>query len=103
MGERGKARYTFISAGSNTTVGTGARTLYRVHVSPANGTTVRIDDATDLGATPNLNATDTATIAATGVFANTAPGVIDFGPGVGTNIGITLAATSNAKLTVVWD
>ena len=75
MGERGKARYTFISAGSNTTVGTGARTLYRVHVSPANGTTVRIDDATDLGATPNLNATDTATI----------------------------AATSNAKLTVVWE
>lgn len=103
MSERGKARYTFISAGSNTTVGTGARTLYRVHVSPANGTTVRIDDATDLGATPNLNATGASTIAATGVFANTAPGVIDFGPGIGTNTGITLAATSNAKLTVVWE
>ena len=103
MAERGKAHYTFISAGSNTTVGTGARTLYRVHVSPANGTTVRIDDATDLGAAPNLNATGTATIASAGVFASTAPGIIDFGPGVGTNAGITLAATSNAKLTVVWE
>ena len=103
MAERGKARYTHISAGSNTTVGTGARTLYGVHVAPQNGTIVRIDDATDLGATPNLNASGANTIAYVGTFANTAPAFIDLSPGVGTNAGITLAATSNARLTAVWE
>lgn len=103
MSERGKARYTFVSAGSNTTVKSGSGTLYRVAVSPANGTTVRIDDDLDLGATPNLNTTGSGTIAYTGVFGSTAPGDIDFGPGIGFNTGLTLAATSNAKLTVVWE
>jgi len=103
MSERGKARYTFISAGSNTLVKSGAGTLYRVAVLPANGAVVRIDDSTDLGATPDLNASGTATIAYSGVFASTAPGTIDLGPGIGFNSGLVLAATSNAKLTVVWE
>lgn len=103
MSERGKARYTFISAGSNTTVKTGSGTLYRVTIAPANGTVVRVDDATDLGAAPNLNAGGAATIAYTGTFGSTVPGVLDFGPGVGFNDGLTLAATSNAKLSVVYE
>ena len=95
MGERGKARYTFISAGSNTTVGTGARTLYRV-INNTTGSLTRVEDG-DIGQSPDFNGTgDTDTIAMAG-------GNLDFGPGIGVNTSITVAATSNARLTVVWE
>ena len=103
MSERGRARYTHISAGSNTTVKTGYATLYGVHVAPQAGTIVRVDDDDDMGTTPNLNASDTDTLVYSGTYANTAPAFIDLGPGVGINTGIVIAATSNAKLTIVWE
>jgi hypothetical protein len=96
MAERGKARYTFISTGSNTTVGTGARTLYRVLSSNPTGSIVRVEDG-DLGTTPNFNTFDTDTIHLGG------GALLDFGPGIGVNTSITVAATSNARLTVVWE
>lgn len=97
MSERGKARYTFISSGSNTTVQSGAGTLYRVISSNPSGGTVRIDDSVSLGQAPDLNSTGTATIVNVGAAS------IDFGPGIGFNTGLTLAASSNARVTAVWE
>ena len=95
MAERGKARYTYISGGSNTSVGTGARTLYAV-LGTQTGATLRVEDG-DMGQSPNFNGTgDTDT-----VYIGPIP--VDFGPGVGFNSQINVAATSNAKLTVVWE
>ena len=97
MSERGKARYTYISVGSNSTVKSGSGTLYRVLSSNPSGSTVRVEDATDLGAAPDLN------IGSANTVANWGGALLDFGPGTGFNTGLTLAATSNAKLTVVWE
>lgn len=95
MSERGKARYTFISAGSNTSVGTGARTLYRIAGSQT-GAVVRVEDG-DMGQSPNFNgAGDTDT-----VYIGTIPA--DFGPGIGFNSQLNVAATSNARLTIIWE
>jgi hypothetical protein len=97
VSERGKARYTFISAGSNTSVATGARTLYRVLSSNPAGSTIRVEDG-DIGQSPNWNGTgDTDTIYLGG------GALLDFGPGVGVNSQINVAATSNARLTIVWE
>ena len=94
MSERGKARYTYVSAGSNTTIKTGPGTVYRV-INGTTGAVTRVEDG-DLGQNPNFNAGgDTDTIAISG-------GTIDFGPGVGFNTQLTIAATSNSRVTVVW-
>lgn len=111
MSERGKARYSYVSAGSNSTIKSGAGTLYGILVSPANGATVYAVDAdgTDplggIGAAPNLTGelALASNIARHGVFANTAPDYLDFNPGVGFNNGLVVAATSNARLTVVYE
>lgn len=93
--ERGKAKYAFISAGSNTTVKSTAGTLYRV-INATTGSVTRVEDG-DIGQNPNFNATgDTDTIALTG-------GTLDFGPGIGFNTQLTVAATSNARVTVVYE
>ena len=97
MSERGKARYKFISAGSNTSVKDGYGTLYRILSSNPSGGTIRVDDAIDLGAAPNLNATGSDTIV------NHGAAELDFGPGIGFNTGLTVAASSNAKLTIVYE
>ena len=92
---RDKARYTYISAGSNTSIATGARTLYGVFGTQA-GSIVRIEDG-DIGQNPNFNGSgDTDT-----VYMGPIPG--DFGMGIGFNSQINIAATSNAKLTIIWE
>lgn len=109
MAERGKARYSYISAGSNSTVKSGAGTLYRILVSPANGATVYAVDADGtaalggIGAAPNLTGDLSNTISRHGTFADAVPRELDFGPGVGFNTGLVLAATSNARLTAVYE
>jgi len=103
MTERGKARYTVLSAGSNTTVKSSAGTLYGLNIRPANGTIVRAEDAIDLGATPDLNASGAATIEYLGTYSSSAPDSLSFGPGIGFNSGLTIAATSNARVGVVWE
>ena len=97
MSERGKAKYLFISAGSSSSVKDGAGTLYAILSSNPSGGTIRADDAIDLGATPNLNTSGSATII------NHGAAELDFGPGIGFNVGLTVAASSNAKLTVVYE
>lgn len=96
MSERGKARYLYLSVGSNSTVKSGAGTLYAIASSNPAGGTIRIDDATDLGATPNMNTDGSAT-----VYRGTAANVV-FG-GLGFNAGLTIAASSNASVTVVYE
>lgn len=96
MAERGKASYTFISAGSNTSVKSTAGTLYRIISSNPTGSVVRVEDG-DMGTTPNFNTFDTDTIALSG------GSPLDFGPGVGFNTKLVVAATSNARLTIVYE
>ena len=102
--ERGKARYTYISTGSNTTVKSTPGTLYRVVGSHAAGGTVLVDDsAGGIGANPNFNsAAPTSTLI--GSFGTLATAtVVDLGPGIGFNTGLTVAASSNAHVTVVYE
>lgn len=101
MSERGKAKWALVSAGSNTTVKSGAGTVYKVVVVPTSATPgVRIEGSADLGATPNLNSVGADTILTQiGLSGAT---TYDFGPGVGFD-GLSVAATSNARITVVYE
>lgn len=103
MSERGKARYALISAGSNTTVKTGSGSLYGLYIRPANGASVRVEDAANLGAAPDLNNPSASSIALLGTYASAAPDVVTFTPGIGFNDGLTVAASSNTRITVVYE
>ena len=92
---RGTASYAFISAGSNTSVKAAPGSLYRILSSNPSGSIVRVEDG-DMGATPNFNTTDTDTIWLGG------GSTLDFGPGIGFDM-LTVAATSNARLTIVYE
>lgn len=97
MSERGKAKYAYISAGSNTAVKTSPGTLYRILSNNPSGSIIRVEDG-DMGTTPNFNDTgDTDTITLAG------GALLDYGPGIGFNSKLTVAATSNSKLTVVFE
>jgi len=98
MAERGKARYKFIALGSNTTVKSGAGTVYTVATSNPTGSAVRVDDSVSLGQAPDLNTGGTATIAllSGGSFFN-------LGPGIGFDAGLTVAASSNARVSVAYE
>ena len=97
------SRWHFISAGSNTTVSSTPTRLYSVHVSGANGGTVLIADNDDLGATPNFNvASQTGLVASLGPLANAGPHAFNFA-GARIENGLTIAATSSARITVFTD
>ena len=97
------SRVTFISAGSNTTVKSVASRLYAVHVSAANGGTVLVADNVNLGATPNFNvSSQTDLIGYLGPLANAGPHAFNF-HGVNLDNGLTVAATSNARVSVFTD
>ena len=100
MTERGKASSSTISVGSNTTVKATPGTLYRVNWSKPTGSSIRIDKVADLGATPDLNASGSDTIFV-GAAATTNYD-IEFGPGVGFD-GLSVAATSNARVNVIYE
>jgi hypothetical protein len=103
--DRGKASWTFISAGSNTTVKRTPGTLYALQVTPGNGGLVRVEGSANLGATPNLNTVGADTIGLYGPFAmtsNTIPDTITFGPGIGFE-GLSIAATSNTRVLAVYE
>ena len=99
------SRYSYISAGSNTTVLSGPGTLYGVHVSPVSGASVLIADSTNLGAAPNFNADANPSggllLGRFGLYTGTPPDFLDF-KGAHVNDGITIAASSNARLTVLY-
>ena len=98
--DRGPARAAIIALGSNTTVKAGAGRLHRVNWTKPTGSSIRIEGVKDLGAAPNLNASGNDTIFFG--LAATTDYDIPFGPGVGFD-GLTIAATSNARVNVVYE
>ena len=96
MAERGRARYSLIAAGSNTTVKSSPGSLYTIVSSNPSGSTIRVADALNLGTTPDFNTVGNATITNIGAAA------VDFLPGIGFEA-LTVAATSNARITVVYE
>lgn len=94
--------YSTVSAGSNTTVKSGYGKLRSVTVTPAAGTVVHVVDSTSIGATPNLNTSQTGEILRLGPFVDAEPEY--FGPyHIGINSGLTIAATSNARVHVEYE
>lgn len=97
MSERSKASFAFISAGSNTAVKSTPGTLYGIVSSNPTGSIIRVDDG-DMGTSPNYNGFGAPyTIALAGGT------YLDFSPGIGFNTQLTVAATSNARLTVIYE
>lgn len=97
------SRTTFISTGSNTAVSTSAGTLYGIHIDNANGAVVLVQDsATGLGAAPNYNSTSiTGLITRIGPTQNAGNVSVNM-HGAHFNDGLTVAASSNASVTVFW-
>lgn len=96
-------RSAFIALGSNTTVATGTGYLYRLVVGGANGATVVARDTVELGVAPNyvtLGQSVPSNLAfIPGLTA--APASFDFG--MPFQVGLSVAATSNAPITVIYD
>lgn len=97
MAERGKAKYAFLSSGSNNVVVTTPGTLYGIHGAITAGSFVRVDDAHSFPqGVLNLNASSSNTI-----------GHLAIGslyPGIGFNAGLVVAFASNSGgLTVVYE
>lgn len=98
----GKSYYATLAAGSNTTIKTGYGTLKSITVTPAAGTTIHIVDSVSIGATPNLNTSLTGEIFRVGPFVDAEPEYL--GPyQIGWNVGLTIAATSNARVHVEYE
>ena len=101
---RGTARTYTSAVGSNYLIKRGSGSLYAVHGFIPQGGSVKLENTADLGATPNLNAVSSnATMAYYGPV--TAAGVfsVNFSPGVGFDDGLVIAATSNARATVIYE
>jgi len=95
-------RHAFISLGSNTNVVDGPGQVYGVTVSGVNGASVYLVDSLSIGATPNYltQISDGSNIAVIGPL-TAAGGVFDLW-GAPFTYGLTVAATSNASLGVVF-
>lgn len=97
-------RSRYIATGSNTTVKSGPGTAYRAIVNGVAGATVYLQDSIGLGVTPNYVTLYTATASNLAVVGPMIAGTstIDLG-GLTFQDGLTVAATSNASFTVVFD
>jgi hypothetical protein len=105
MADRGKASWTFISAGSNTTVKATPGTLYALQVTPGNGGVIKVNGSPTMGQFTDMNSVSGDTIGLYGPFAmtsNTIPDTITFGPGIGFE-GLSIAATSNTRVLAVYE
>lgn len=92
---------TYIATGSTTLVQSGPGNLYGIHVDPQNGTQVVVIDSLNAGSiTSNFNFDPVGLIARIGTYATAVPDFLDF-KGVHFNTGLTVAATSTARLTVL--
>jgi len=97
-------RHAFIALGSNTTVVTGEGVVYGVITSGANGGTIVLQDSIGIGVSPNY-VTIGQSVPSNILFAHTlttAPATFDL-RGIPFQDGLTVAATSNAAMTVVYD
>ena len=97
MAERGKARYTYLSSGSNNVVQRTSGTLYGIYGSAG---VVRIDDTHALAQGAfNFNASASNTV---GYF----PANTDLGVGIGLNTGLVVTfttASNTAGITVLTE
>ena len=99
MTERGRSRYAFAAAGSNTVAKRGPGTLYSVSAS-ASGIIVRLDDTHSFAAGAfDINAASSNTISK--VFLGS--GTATFARGIGFETGLVFAAGSNAATTVEFE
>lgn len=103
--DRGRARTYTSSVGSNYLVKRGSGSLYAVHGFLPAGGSVRLDNATGLGA-----AVDFYSVASNVSMAYYGPaptgGAIfstSFGPGAGFDDGLVIAGTSNARTSIVYE
>jgi len=97
------SKYAYIANGSNTTVKTGAGNVQRLIVNGVTGATVVVADVLGLGATPNfpnIQAAVPSNIAVIGPIGATPQ---EFTIGAQFTVGLTIAATSNASVTVTYD
>jgi hypothetical protein len=94
--------YATVSTGSNTTVKSGYGRLKSVTVTPAAQTQVHIVDSVSIGTNPPLISAVTGDILWLGPFVDAEPEY--FGPfDIGFNAGLTVAATSNARVHVEYE
>lgn len=101
---RGVARTYTSALGSNYLIKRGPGSLYAVHGYLPAGGSVKLENTNDLGATPNLNAVSSnATLAYYGPAAAAGVFSVVFTPGAGFDDGLVVAATSNARATIVYE
>lgn len=97
-------RYQHIATGSNTTVKTGAGQVYGMTVGGVNGATAFLMDSVSIGVAP---AYPTLLSSSSNILtvANLAAGNPEHFPTYGASfvVGLTVAATSNAPVTVYFD
>ena len=93
----------FISTGSNTNVKSGPGTVYGVNVGGVNGASVFLVDSVSIGATPNYinQVSNGSNIAVIGPL-TAAGGSVNLHGSQFAN-GLTVAATSSAPVTVMYD
>lgn len=97
MAERGTARYKYISSTSNTVVRTGPGTLYSISGTFPSGAAVRIDDAHTFGqGVLDINAKSSNSV---GLFSASTV----FVRGIGIDVGIAVAVSSNAAVTIEYE
>jgi hypothetical protein len=102
MADRGRAHATLIATGSNTLVKSSAGSLYELHIWPINGGTVKVNDG-DMGPGTDMHLASGNSIDLIGPFTTPfAPITVTYGPGVGFE-SLTIAATSNTRVTAVWE
>jgi hypothetical protein len=102
--QRGGARTYTSAVGSNWRVKTGSGSLFGIHGYIPNGGSVKAENTLNLGTTPDLNAvTSNATLAYYGPVTAAGTFNVFFEPGVGFDDGLTVAATSNARFTVIYE
>lgn len=97
----------YIALGSNTTVKSGAGRVYRIQVGglAISGGGILVQDSVSIGLSPNfvtLPQSAASNIAYIGPLPATVPATFDLG-GVPFSVGLTVAATSNAHMLVVYD
>lgn len=102
--DRGKAYATHLATGSNTTIKATGGTLYELHYWPTDGSTVKVNGSATMGASTDMNTSSADTLYRAGPFTTFSnyPISATFGPGVGFD-GLTIATTSNARVTAVWE
>lgn len=96
-------RYVYVSSGSNTTVKSSEGRVYGVVAGGANGGSIFLVDSISIGATPNYvtQRSNASNLAAIGPLPATATGYDLMG--IPFQVGLTIAATSNADVTVIYE